>query len=223
MQLPYRSLLFSSLAIVLSSCGLDRSKTQSTADSPRTAPRADGFADATAATSSTDEMCLGVALHGDHTNCDDGDEQVSDTTAAAQSINAATNATPATVNAAPTKAPAPVVVPATTTPPVPPVVVKDPNIVEFHIKAGTGAKPWNTAAETVTVKIGQTLRLINDDTITHRLHTGGAPCPHGENFAAGKTFDCKVTKELDPVANPGTTYDHIAGETALFFVKAMAK
>lgn len=97
---------------------------------------------------------------------------------------------------------------------------KDPNIVEFRIKAGTAKQPWNTAATMVEVKVGQTLRIFNDDTVTHRLHTGGAPCPHGANFAPGASYDCVVTKALDPAKTAGATYDHIAGPTALFYLKA---
>src|SRR6185295_125924 len=54
-------------------------------------------------------------------------------------------------------------------------------VVEFHIPAGTIDKPWNTLENPIKVKVGQTLRLINDDSIDHFLHTNGSPCTHGSN------------------------------------------
>jgi hypothetical protein len=55
----------------------------------------------------------------------------------------------------------------------------DPNVVIFRIKAGTGKASWNTEATEVDVKVGQVLRIVNDDSVPHRLHTNGKPCPHG--------------------------------------------
>src|SRR5689334_18993767 len=43
--------------------------------------------------------------------------------------------------------------------------------IEFHISAGTGAGPWNTADHSVVGIVGQTLRIFNDDAVAHRLHT----------------------------------------------------
>jgi negative regulator of replication initiation len=54
------------------------------------------------------------------------------------------------------------------------------NIVEFHIKHGTGNQPWNTAEEIITAKVGNILRIVNDDTVSHRPHTSGVPFPHPE-------------------------------------------
>jgi outer membrane biosynthesis protein TonB len=191
--------------------------------------------------------CSGIVLHGEHESCDhedvserdlektpplapkaDAPTQPSDAsivtkpapTPEATPVGNAPQPAPAPTPASnPTPAPAPT--PAPTPTPAPQTPPKDPNIVEFRIKAGTGTQPWNTAETMVTVKVGQTLRLINDDTVNHRLHTGGAPCPHGTNFAPGQSFDCAVTRAIDPAATPGRTYDHIAGEDALFFLKAV--
>ena len=93
------------------------------------------------------------------------------------------------------------------------------SIVEFHIKAGTANKSWNTRDTMVVVHIGDTLRIINDDVIQHRLHTNGAPCPHGPNFAPGTSFDCVISKVFDPgESNP--LYDHNVGSKAEFWLKA---
>jgi predicted CopG family antitoxin len=48
-----------------------------------------------------------------------------------------------------------------------------PRMVEFHIPAGTGTNPWNTRDQTVNASVGDTLRIVNDDSIPHRLHTNG--------------------------------------------------
>lgn len=90
--------------------------------------------------------------------------------------------------------------------PPPPIVVS--STVEFRIPAGTGTGAWNTQATTVKVFVGQLLRIINDDTIPHRMHTGGAPCAHqNANMATGQSYDCVVSK---PVSSQASTpvYDH---------------
>ena len=107
--------------------------------------------------------------------------------------------------------------PLSTPPLTPPSPATDPKIVEFHIKAGTGAAAWNLQAATVTAKVGQTVRIFNDDAVVHRLHTNGAPCPHGPNIPVGTSFDCVISKAFDPGTSP--LYDHIAGTTAEFWLK----
>ena len=214
-----RALLLIATGLAAAACGspLDGNYEEKRAGTSTTTATEPNVADATAVTTpaapaAVAEPCPGVALHGDHTSCDADDRQAADEQQAARdAITPAPGTGSDVVAPTPTPAPAPDVV----------VPTQDPNIVEFHIKAGTGKSPWNTAAETVIVKVGQTLRLINDDSVTHRLHTGGSPCPHGDNFAPGKTYDCVVTKTIDPAKTPGATYDHIAGPKATFFLKAV--
>lgn len=92
-------------------------------------------------------------------------------------------------------------------------------VVEFRIPAGTNNGPWNTLAAPVNVRIGQILRIINDDSVPHRLHTGGAPCPHQpSNSAPGASFDCVVTRAIVPTN--GGTYDHNFGTGARFYINA---
>src|SRR5437867_1468922 len=50
--------------------------------------------------------------------------------------------------------------------------------VEFHIPAGTSGGAWNTQASPVKAHVGNVLRVINDDTIPHQLHSSGPPVPH---------------------------------------------
>lgn len=99
-----------------------------------------------------------------------------------------------------------------------PVSPPGATVVTFRIPAGTGTKAWNTAATAVTVFVGQTLRIINDDSIKHRLHTGGAPCVHQNVDSApnGGTYDCVVTKPIS-VATLGA-YDHNIGTSGRLYV-----
>lgn len=96
------------------------------------------------------------------------------------------------------------------------------DVVEFHIPADTGKKPWNTRDTMVEVKVGQTLRIINDDTTQHRLHTtAGKPCKHGpSNVAKGDHYDCVVTTTADPDVADEFCYDHNVGPSARFYVRA---
>ncbi len=43
--------------------------------------------------------------------------------------------------------------------------------VEFHIKAGTQKADWNTKDALVTVHVGDTIKFVNHDSISHALHT----------------------------------------------------
>jgi plastocyanin len=94
----------------------------------------------------------------------------------------------------------------------------DPAMIEFHIAAGTGENAWNTPATTVEAQIGQTIRFYNDDTIVHRLHTPGVPCPHGPDFQPGTTFDCVISSPYT-VAADGPLYDHNVGPSARFYLE----
>lgn len=96
--------------------------------------------------------------------------------------------------------------------------INAPTVVEFHIPAGTGKKPWNTKETIVTAHVGDTVRIFNDDSIGHRLHTNGAPCGHGNEFAPGTSFDCVISKKFDPGTSP--LYDHNVGPAAAFWIKA---
>jgi len=98
----------------------------------------------------------------------------------------------------------------------------DAEVVEFRIPAGTGKNAWNTRETMVEVKVGQILRIINDDTTKHRLHTnGGRPCAHGPgNVAKGDHYDCVVKKAADPDVEDDFCYDHNVGPGARFYVRA---
>src|SRR5262245_50451183 len=53
------------------------------------------------------------------------------------------------------------------------------HVVEFRIAQGTGTNSWNTEETKVEVKVGDILRIINDDDVVHRLHTDeDRPCAH---------------------------------------------
>jgi hypothetical protein len=77
-------------------------------------------------------------------------------------------------------------------------------IIEFRIKAGTGSGAWNNSETQINAKVGQTVRIINDDNVKHRFHTNGAPCPHGNDIQPGKSEDCIIGKTY--TGSP--LYDH---------------
>lgn len=92
-------------------------------------------------------------------------------------------------------------------------------MLTFRIPAGTGTGPWNTSATVVRAKLGQTVRIFNDDLRVHRLHTGGAPCGHqGNDTQPGGSFDCVITRAVNSAA--GSTYDHNIGTGARFYIDA---
>ena len=87
--------------------------------------------------------------------------------------------------------------------------------VVFRIKAETGNQPWNTAADPIRLKKGQTLRVFNDDNANHTIHTNstrngypnhgctnranarnigqdGVACQFGENIQSGMLPDSQI-------------------------------
>jgi hypothetical protein len=89
--------------------------------------------------------------------------------------------------------------------------------VVFRIPQGTNTGPWNSTASPALVFVGQTLRICNDDSVNHQLHTGGSPCAHqGSAMSRGQFYDCVIAN-----ANTAGMYDHIHGTGATFSVQAL--
>lgn len=89
--------------------------------------------------------------------------------------------------------------------------------VEFHIAKGTGDASWNSPETTVKLKIGDTLRIVNDDDVVHRLHTFGRPCAHQPaDSQPGDFYDCELSTTADPRVD--TLYDHNFGVKSRFFL-----
>ena len=101
--------------------------------------------------------------------------------------------------------------------PAPPT--PSPATVIFHIPSGTGSGPWNDGSSRVVAKVGDILRIINDDSVAHRLHTSGRPFPHPEaDIFPGETANFVLQTPFDPSAD-GPLVDHDQGPQALFFLE----
>lgn len=101
---------------------------------------------------------------------------------------------------------------------------QNPGVVTFHIPAGTDAQAWNSQANPVTARVGDTLRIFNDDAVAHRPHTdGSAPFAHPESdIQPGASADYALTAPFASV--PGNTlYDHDHGIAAAFWLTVLAK
>lgn len=98
--------------------------------------------------------------------------------------------------------------------------------VVFRIPANTGTSPWNSSAAPVLTFVGQTLRICNNDSRGHRLHTNGNPCPHQPNtMASGAFYDCAITNTNGVNATTGIvggTYDHDIGTNAAFYIRVLS-
>lgn len=187
--------------------------TDNTTQTRRPQNRSEDATDADPSPSVDPELdCSGIMLHEGHETCDADDVAAADASPLPPRDGDANTDETAAEKPLPSASK-----PQATPPPSP----GSPNVVTFRIKAGTGTGPWNTEAQIVQVKVGQTLRIVNDDSTPHRLHTNGAPCAHGQNFGPGASFDCKITRAFDSGTSPGGLYDHVAGPTARFYVKAV--
>jgi hypothetical protein len=97
-----------------------------------------------------------------------------------------------------------------------------PALVVFHIPAGTGGSPWNTLATIVVAAVGDTLRIVNDDSVAHMPHASGSPFPHPTtDIQPGQQADYVLQSPFDP----GTStplYDHDHGPAAQFWIRVHA-
>ena len=70
----------------------------------------------------------------------------------------------------------------------------------------------------VFASVGQVVRIFNDDSVPHRLHTNGIPCLHGSDIAPGSSWDCETDTAYDPDVD-GAIYDHNYGPGSVFWLK----
>lgn len=97
---------------------------------------------------------------------------------------------------------------------------REPNVVEFHIPPGTGRHPWNVREDIVTARVGDILRLINDDDVPHRLHTPGTPFPHpATDIEPGQSVDQVLLTPFEPGTTP--LFDHGFGSAAVFWLRVL--
>ena len=93
----------------------------------------------------------------------------------------------------------------------------------FTILPGTGTKSWNTSKTPMVVYVGQTLKITNNDSIPHRLHTTGKPCPHQPTNTApnGETFDFVISSDTSTASTVTMVdfplYDHLVPKAAAKF------
>ena len=95
------------------------------------------------------------------------------------------------------------------------LTVAEEALVVFTIPAGTSGSDWNTPETEVVMAVGDTLRLINKDSMAHQLHTDGAPFPHQESpLAQGESEDLVTTQ-----AFTGWLYCHLHGSSSQFWIE----
>jgi len=93
-----------------------------------------------------------------------------------------------------------------------------PAMVEFHIPRGVGQGAWNTREQPVEAAVGDTLRIVNDDSVPRRLHTTGRPFPHpAEDIPPGQVGEFLLQTPFDPAKNE-FLQDHVHGPTAPFWI-----
>lgn len=96
----------------------------------------------------------------------------------------------------------------------------NPNVVEFRIRTGTGTGAWNMVGSPAVAFVGQTLKIINDDTVNHQLRTPGTPCAtQAAPMAPNGFYDCALTATHSPTATD--LYDQIAGTNATFYLNVI--
>ncbi|MEL7157012.1 MAG: hypothetical protein AAFN30_10475 [Actinomycetota bacterium] len=127
-----------------------------------------------------------------------------------------TTAAPSSSTTTAAPAPTTTVAPTTSAPPS----TASAQIVEFRIPAGTGSGPWNSFGNPVRVRVGQILRIHNDDSVAHTMHAGGSPFKHGPRINPGSFKDHRVLSPYQPVNGSPKLYDHNRGKGAAFWVVA---
>ena len=93
------------------------------------------------------------------------------------------------------------------------------HVVVFHIPLGGSTTSWNTPANPVLAKVGDTLRLVNDDLVMHQLHTNGQPFGHPSmGIAPGQWADYVLLSTFSP---PAFLYSHLYGPSIQFFIQVV--
>lgn len=91
-------------------------------------------------------------------------------------------------------------------------------VIVFHIPAGTGSQSWNTRDNSLAATVGDTLRIVNDDSIPHRPHTSGIPFQHpATDILPGQSADFVLESAFDATTSQ-PLYDHAAGPNAQFWI-----
>ena len=101
-------------------------------------------------------------------------------------------------------------------------------MVEFVIKKGTGRQSWNTKENPIRAKVGDIIRFINEDDVTHQLHTYGAPCEHQWNaegeIEPGESWDCPASKPWNSLdEKEGPLHNHLVGQEAKVWIVVTPK
>lgn len=98
-----------------------------------------------------------------------------------------------------------------------------PGTVVFRIPSGTGSRPWNTKETAVSATVGDTLRIVNDDAVSHRPHTEGRPFPHAStDILPSQSSDFLLQTPFDPDVD-GPVTDHDQGPQAQFWLRVAAR
>lgn len=116
--------------------------------------------------------------------------------------------------------------------------VNDAGEVVFRIKEGTGTGNWNTKDNPIRIKPGQTLRVFNDDSRSHTIHTNsfsdGALPRHGceRAFQLSNIPDqgvaCKFGTNLQPgLLDSDEIHDHFtwqagSDDRGIVFIEVIA-
>jgi hypothetical protein len=76
----------------------------------------------------------------------------------------------------------------------------------------------------VEARVGDTLRIVNDDSVPHRLHTTGRPFPHPANdIFPGQSVDLLLTGTYD-LDTDGPLVDHAQSPlSSLFWIHVVAR
>ncbi len=105
----------------------------------------------------------------------------------------------------------------------PPSADPQPTLVEFRIQPGTGNEAWNTEETMLVTDVGQTLLLINDDSIRHTLHSFGVPMAHGDPIEPGESAQYVLAAPYDRGDQTPELWDHEAGEPAYFWLQVLPR
>jgi len=98
------------------------------------------------------------------------------------------------------------------------LTVAQESLVVFRIKPGTSFHDWNTAGSTVTAQVGDTLRIVNADSMSHRPHTDGAPFPApATSIPPGGKADYVLESAYDS-NEEHTLYCAVHGPTSQFWL-----
>lgn len=96
------------------------------------------------------------------------------------------------------------------------------NLVTYTIVNGHGSAPWGSLSNPIRGVVGQVLRIINNDSSNHQIHTAGNPFNHTEGIGSNTMMDFTLLRPITTTSITPSTYEHNFGPSSPIYFAVTA-